>query len=52
MRSFVKQSPFEPREINLNATIREVFEFLSGQASARNVTLELQTSAEPLLGES
>jgi C4-dicarboxylate-specific signal transduction histidine kinase len=48
MRSFVKQSPFEPREIDLNATIREVFEFLSGQASARNVTLELQTSAEPL----
>jgi signal transduction histidine kinase len=48
LRSFVKQSPFEAREIDLNATIREVFEFLSGQASARNVTLELQTSAEPL----
>ena len=48
MRRFVRQSPIEPREIDLNATIREVFEFLSGQASARNVTLELQTSAEPL----
>jgi signal transduction histidine kinase len=48
MRSFVKQSPFEAREIDLNATIREVFEFLSVQALDRNVTLELQTSTEAL----
>jgi signal transduction histidine kinase len=44
MRSYGKQSPFEAREVDLNATVREVFKFLSGQASARNITLELRTS--------
>jgi signal transduction histidine kinase/ABC-type uncharacterized transport system substrate-binding protein len=48
MRGFVKRSPFEAKEIDLNATIRDVFKFLSVQATARNVTLELQTSPEML----
>jgi signal transduction histidine kinase len=36
MRSFLKRTPFETKDIDLNNTMREVFEFLSAQASARN----------------
>jgi signal transduction histidine kinase len=39
LRSLLKKSPFETKELDLNETVREVFDFLSVQASARNVTL-------------
>ena len=48
MRSLLKRAPFETKEIDLNQIMREAFEFLSLQASARNVAFYLQTSAEAL----
>jgi signal transduction histidine kinase len=48
MRSFLKRTPFEIKDIDLNDTMREVFEFLSVQASARNIALYLQPSPEAL----
>jgi signal transduction histidine kinase len=48
MRSLLKRMPFETRDIDLNETMREVFELLSAQASARDVTLYLQASPEAL----
>jgi signal transduction histidine kinase len=48
MRSFLKRTPFETKDIDLNDTMREVFEFLSVQASARNIALHLQASPEAL----
>ena len=48
LRSLVKLKPFETRIINLNETVREVFQFLSVQASIRNVTLDLQEAPEVL----
>jgi signal transduction histidine kinase len=48
MRSFLKRTPFETKDIDLNDTMREVFEFLSVQASARNIALYLQPSPEVL----
>jgi signal transduction histidine kinase len=44
MRSLLKRTPFETKDIDLNDTMREVFELLSAQASARNVALYLQPS--------
>jgi signal transduction histidine kinase len=48
MRSFLKRAPFETKDIDLNDTMREVFDFLSVQASARNIALYLQPSPEAL----
>jgi len=48
MRNFLKRTPFEASEIDINDTVREVFEFLSIQASARNVALYLKPASEPL----
>jgi signal transduction histidine kinase len=48
MRSFLKRTPFEIKDIDLNDTMREVFEFISVQASARNIALYLQASPEAL----
>jgi len=48
MRSFLKGTPFETKEVDLNALAREAFDFLSIQASARNVALYLRESPEPL----
>jgi C4-dicarboxylate-specific signal transduction histidine kinase len=48
LRSYVKRTPFETRNIDLNALVREVFDFLSVQASARNVALHLTGSPQPL----
>jgi signal transduction histidine kinase len=48
MRSFLKRTPFETKDIDLNDTMREVFEFLSVQASARDIALYLQASPEAL----
>jgi len=48
MRSFLKRTPFELTDIDLNETVRGVFDFLSVQAAARNVALYLKPSSEPL----
>ena len=48
MRGFLRRAPFEDRTIDLNDTMREVFDFLAVQASARNVALCLEPSREPL----
>jgi signal transduction histidine kinase len=48
MRSFLKGTPFETKEVDLNVLAREAFDFLSIQASARNVALYLRESSEPL----
>jgi FixJ family two-component response regulator/signal transduction histidine kinase len=48
LRSFLKRTPFETKDIDLNDTMREVFDFLSVQASSRNVALQLQASPEAL----
>jgi signal transduction histidine kinase len=39
LRSLLKKAAFEAKEIVLNETVRDVFEFLSVQAKARNVIL-------------
>ncbi|WP_028347557.1 sensor histidine kinase [Bradyrhizobium murdochi] len=43
LRGFLKRTPFETRDIDLNEVMGEAFKFLSVQASARNVALYLQT---------
>lgn len=48
MRSLLKRAPFETKEIDLNLTMREAFDFLALQASARNVAFYLQTSPQAL----
>jgi signal transduction histidine kinase len=42
LRSFLKRTPFELKDVDLNDVMREVFGFLAVQASARNVALYLQ----------
>jgi signal transduction histidine kinase len=48
MRGFLRRVPYEDKAIDLNDTMREVFDFLSAQASACNVALYLEPSKEPL----
>ncbi|WP_456721841.1 MULTISPECIES: ABC transporter substrate binding protein [unclassified Bradyrhizobium] len=48
LRSLLKRAPFERKEIDLNQTMREAFDFLKLQASARNVAVYLQTSPQIL----
>ncbi|QOZ31822.1 histidine kinase [Bradyrhizobium sp. CCBAU 53421] len=48
MRSLLKRAPFEKKEIDLNQTMREAFDFLKLQASTRNVAIYLQTSPQTL----
>jgi signal transduction histidine kinase len=48
MRSFLKRTPFELTDIDLNDILRGAFDFLSVQASARNIALYLRPSSEPL----
>jgi signal transduction histidine kinase len=48
MRGFLKRTPFETKEVDLNDVAREAFAFLSPQASARNVALYLTESPETL----
>ena len=48
MRGFLRRAPFEEKAVDLNDTVRKVFDFLSVQASARNVTLHFEPSGEPL----
>lgn len=44
LKSFLRRVPFELRTIDVNVTMNEVFEFLSVQASSRNVALYLESS--------
>ena len=44
LRSYLKRTPFEMRDIDLNEIMSEAFKFLSVQASARNIALYLQTA--------
>ncbi|MHC2435347.1 sensor histidine kinase [Bradyrhizobium sp. USDA 4451] len=48
MRSLLKRAPFEKKEIDLNQIMREAFDFLKLQASARNVAIYLQASPQTL----
>ena len=48
MRSFLTKAPFEAKNIDINDTMREVFDFLSVQASARNIALYLKPSPSPV----
>jgi signal transduction histidine kinase len=48
MRSLLTRTPFETKDIDLNDTLRQVFEFLSRQASTRNIALSVQTSSHRL----
>lgn len=48
MRSFLRRAPSEDEAIDLNDTVRKVFDFLSAQASARNVALHFEPSGEPI----
>jgi signal transduction histidine kinase len=48
MRSFLKRTPFEIKDIDLNNTMREVFEFITVQASSRNIALYMQPSSTTL----
>ena len=48
MRSFLRRAPLEDEAIDLNDTVRKVFDFLSAQASARNVALYFEPSGEPI----
>ena len=44
LRSFLKRTPFELKNVDINATMREVFDLLAAQASAQNVSLYLNIS--------
>jgi signal transduction histidine kinase len=48
LRGFLKRTPFETKDLDLNEVMNEVFKFLTVQASARNVALYLQTAPGPL----
>jgi signal transduction histidine kinase len=48
MRSFLKRTPFEVKDIDLNDIVREAFAFLAVQASARNVALYYTPCPEAL----
>ena len=48
MRGFLRRAPFEDKAIDLNDTVRKVFDFLAAQAAARNVTLYFEPSGEAL----
>ncbi|QHP67659.1 histidine kinase [Bradyrhizobium sp. LCT2] len=45
LRSFLKRDPAERRELDLNATVGEVFRFLSVQALTHDVELVMQPSS-------
>ena len=48
LRRLLGKAALEARDVELNETVREAFEFLSAQAFARNVTLSNQPAAQPL----
>jgi signal transduction histidine kinase len=48
LRNLLAKTPAETQEVDLNEVVREVFEFLAGQAAARGVTLNTSLAAQPL----
>ena len=48
MRFFLRRAPFEDKPIELNDTVRKVFDFLSNEASARNVALYFEPAGAPI----
>ncbi|KYH01753.1 sensor histidine kinase [Bradyrhizobium sp. DOA1] len=48
LRSFLKKERTEPRELDFNVTVREVFQFLSVQAVARKVELATEASSSDI----
>ena len=48
LRRFLKKTPVEPRNVNLNAVVSEVLAFVSHQASARRTTVTERLEKEPL----
>jgi signal transduction histidine kinase len=48
LRSFLKRTPYEVRDVDLNQIMREAFGFLAVQASSRNVALYLQPTSGQL----
>jgi signal transduction histidine kinase len=48
MRFFLRRAPFEDKPIELNDTVRKVFDFLSVQASTRNVALYFEPAGDPI----
>ena len=48
MRSFLKRTPFEIKELDLNDVMREAFNFLTVQASDDNIALYYRPFPQPL----
>jgi signal transduction histidine kinase/ABC-type uncharacterized transport system substrate-binding protein len=48
MRSFLKRTPFELRDVDLNEIMREAFDFLAAQATSSNVALYFEAFPEAL----
>ena len=48
MRSLLRRTPFELRDVDLNDIMRDVFDFLAGQAASRNVALYFKAFPEAL----
>lgn len=48
LRSMLKKGEFDAQLIDVNDTVRDVFQFLSVQALTRNVRLEIDPAASPL----
>jgi len=48
LRRLLGKAAFEARDVELNETVREAFEFLSAQAFARNIMLSNRGAAQPL----
>jgi signal transduction histidine kinase len=48
MRSFLKRTPFELRDVDLNDIMREAFDFLATQAASSNVALYFNAFPEAL----
>ena len=48
MRSFLKRTPFELRDVDLNDIMREAFAFLTAQATSSNVALYFEAFPEAL----
>jgi signal transduction histidine kinase len=53
MRSFLRRTPFELRDVDLNDIMREVFDFLATQAASSNVALYFDAFPEsfPIKGD-
>lgn len=48
MRSLLKRTPYEEKEIDINEIMHEAFDLMSAKAAERNVALHLKTWTEPL----